>query len=324
MTVLAATCVFIGVTFTGVVAAAPALAAGVWHYPNPSIGVNSAGDQWVFWKGTNGGLWEAYNYGSGWVGPSHITQAGTIGSPPTVQVVPTSTTQYIAWDGTNGYLYLLYWNGSWNGPYNLHIVDNGATPSMMMDNQGVLTIGWKGADGYLDYAYSTENPTGSGWSGPFEISNSGVLGSTPSLYGPAGGQYLDAAWVGSGSYNDLWWRMGNGSVTNLGQGPLQSPPSISEFPDPNDEAYQGFWTGSDNYIWDAAWDYDPLGGISMLHDAADLYMGPAESAPSGVFGLGSWYVVWQGTDNNLYEATCDPANGPSCWNWGEIPGMGPL
>jgi hypothetical protein len=35
----------------------------------PAAGMDSSGATYVYWKGTNGDLWEAYWNGSAWVGP---------------------------------------------------------------------------------------------------------------------------------------------------------------------------------------------------------------------------------------------------------------
>jgi hypothetical protein len=300
----------------GVVAAQPAWADS-WHYPNPSIAANAAGNQWVFWKGTNGGLWEAAYYGGSWHGPTGIGQMGTLGSPPTVAVIGPNV--YVVWEGTDGHLWLGYWSNGWHGPYNLGMGKLGSRPAISADQQNVLTVVWKGNDGNLWYAYSPQNPGASGWSGPHNLGH-GTLGSSPSVTGSVGGQYLDAGWVGSGSSKDLWWRQGNGIFKDLGLGPLNSPPSLVYYAT---DRWQGFWAGTDGALWTAQWSYSVTGGTGV--DATGrLGLGPLGSAPSAAFPLNgnTIYVVWQGTDNNLWETTC---NASSCWGGPhQVPGMGPL
>jgi hypothetical protein len=137
--VLAALALAAVVTAIAVPAAQPAAAASApWHGPNPSIAVDNYSDQFVFWKGTDGGLWEAYNDGS-WHGPIGLHQMGILGSPPSVAVSSTQTTnnglpyQYVVWEGTDRNLWLAYWDGSWHGPAKIGFGPLGSQPSVSVN-----------------------------------------------------------------------------------------------------------------------------------------------------------------------------------------------
>jgi hypothetical protein len=63
----------------------------------PAVAVSSSGNQFVFWEGTNGNLYEAYWDGSpDWPGPTEVTDTnghtiGSMGSAPTAATDGTNT-----------------------------------------------------------------------------------------------------------------------------------------------------------------------------------------------------------------------------------------
>lgn len=78
--------------------------------------VNSSNDhQYVFWRGENGDVYEAYYTGS-WHGPTDMHSkygwGGNIASAPSVAVASDGT-EYVFWRGTQGDIYEAYYNGSW-------------------------------------------------------------------------------------------------------------------------------------------------------------------------------------------------------------------
>jgi hypothetical protein len=313
---------------TGVVQTVqPASAASApWHFPNPAIAVDNAGNQYVFWQGTNGGLWEAYNNGS-WHGPIGF-RAGTLGSTPTVAVSNTRYAysgshiyydQYVVWKGTDNRLWFLYWNGKWNGPYSLGMGPLGSRPSISTDDAGVLTAVWRGTDNALWYAYSTTNPSASGWSGPHRAGD-GPLGSMPSATGPVGGGYVDAGWTGTGPGFDLWYHAEDGTLHNVGMGPLDSPPSLVSVPGGSYRV--GFWAGTDSALWSGEWRYIATTHTLSTSGPGRIGLGPLGSAPMAAFEYNTYYVVWQGTDRNLWEGTCNVVG--TCWALNKVAGMGPL
>jgi predicted Ser/Thr protein kinase len=75
----------------------------------PAAGVDAGGNDYVFWRGTNGALWDKWFLGGQWHGPAPIAAAGTqLASPPSV-AVHADGRQDVFWKGTNGNLYELTW-----------------------------------------------------------------------------------------------------------------------------------------------------------------------------------------------------------------------
>jgi hypothetical protein len=50
-----------------------------------AAGIDTYGSTYVFWKGTDANLWEAYWDGEKWVGPFNLDE-GQLGSQPAVTV----------------------------------------------------------------------------------------------------------------------------------------------------------------------------------------------------------------------------------------------
>jgi hypothetical protein len=314
----------------GVQAAQPAAASTApWHDANPSIAVQGNGDQFVFWKGTNDGLWEAFNNGS-WQGPIEIPNMGPLGTSPTVAVSITTEDQAVVWRGTDDNLWFACWNGSsWNGPDNLHMGQIGSRPDIAASTDGGFVLVWKGTNSALWYAINDDpnsacSGNSSGWTAPASPGE-GPLGSAPSATMMNG--TLEVTWTGTSPY-DLWYyNLGSGKNNNLGQGPLDSAPSLlSPLGNSVDLA---FWAGTNGGLWATQWRYLALTNSLNVQPPGEIFlpdgnsMGPLGSAPSAAFTEGTYYVVWQGQDNGLWEASdyLGPSGG---WTLTEIPGMGPL
>jgi serine/threonine protein kinase len=75
----------------------------------PTAGVDGSGNLYVFWRGTNGSLWDKWFVGGQWHGPAPISAAGTgLASPPSV-AVRTDGRQDVFWKGTDGNVHELSW-----------------------------------------------------------------------------------------------------------------------------------------------------------------------------------------------------------------------
>jgi hypothetical protein len=73
----------------------------------PTAGVDGHGNEYVFWRGTNGALWDKWFVGGQWHGPGPIHAAGTdLASAPTV-AVHADGQQDVFWKGTDGDLWEL-------------------------------------------------------------------------------------------------------------------------------------------------------------------------------------------------------------------------
>jgi hypothetical protein len=140
---------------------------------SPAVAVNAPMDQEeVFWKGTNGGLWEIYWDRNGWHGPVD-NGMGPLGSDPSVAVWPSGTVnpagqQDVFWKGYgNNNLYEAVWtNNRWSakGPVpNVDNVDSAPTVAInaAMNQEEVF---WKGTNGDLWEIYWDRN----GWHGPVD------------------------------------------------------------------------------------------------------------------------------------------------------------
>ena len=84
----------------------------------PSVVPTTDGQQLVYWRGTDGHLWEAWYSGRqlAWAGgllePRH-SRAPT----PSATITPDSTQQLVFWQGTDNRLTeVWYAGGSWHGP----------------------------------------------------------------------------------------------------------------------------------------------------------------------------------------------------------------
>jgi hypothetical protein len=319
----------LAVTFAGAVRAATPAAAASWLNPNPAIAVNGFNDQWVFWQGTNGHLWEAYNSGgSTWQGPTEIAQMGVLGSTPSVAVTGVNgEVPYVVWRGTDGALWFGYDDNGWHGPCRLGMgpIPAGSRPSIeaaQASPPGALTVSWKGANNALWYAYTTAGPQCNGWAGPYSLGD-GPLGSVPSTFGPGGGAYQQTVWTGTGPQYDLWDYVAGG-LYNLGGGPLGSPPSITEYPYPSH--YMVFWAGTNRQLWYSQIDNNGSSG-PVATTPASIGGGPLGGAPTAAFNGANtpdgsiWDIVWQGEDNGLWELSFQDFGSASL---NEIPGMGPL
>jgi hypothetical protein len=275
--------------------------AETWVYVEPSmtrapgVAVNASdGDQYVFWAGQNGGLWEASYNGSSW-SRSELAGMGTLGSEPSAAVGPNGDV-YVFWEGTNGDLWEGYWNGAWNGPIDLHDGPLGSEPTVGVDANGNQFVFWEGTNGGLWEAYYNGS-----WNGPILVPNMGPLGSSPTvavspIHSSGGHGYQYVFWEGTNG--DLWEGYWNGAwngPTNLGDGTLGSPPSAATDDVGNEYV---FWTGGNGGLWET-W----FNGSTWEARAEIAGMGPLGSAPTvGVDAAGNQFVYWKGTNAELWQA----------------------
>jgi hypothetical protein len=86
----------------------------------PTTAVTNAGNQYLYWQGLDGNLYEAYWNGTTWVGWNSLGN-GPLNSAPAAGVTPAAspTTLYVQWQGTDLNLWgatLTFSNSSWTGP----------------------------------------------------------------------------------------------------------------------------------------------------------------------------------------------------------------
>jgi hypothetical protein len=299
--------------------AATAAATAASLSPNPSVAIDAATDQDVFWKGRGDGLWEA-EYNGSWHGPYSL-HMGVLLSSPSATFDSHGSGPYVVWEGTNGHLWFTYNTGSgWLGPYDLGMGQFGSAPDITAADDGSLYVFWTTTNGSLYYTHSGTTPGPTGWSPPTSA-GAGSLATGPSVTLAGGG--ISAAWATTS--HELEYRAEDGSLHDLGYY-LASQPSLI----PEEDYRVAFYVGSNGYLYEDEWEYlalthtmSVLGG-GEIEQAAGGAIGGFASAPSAVFLDGTYYVFWQGTDQNqsLWEATCNVVYGP-CWAVHDL-GMGPV
>jgi hypothetical protein len=242
--------------------------SGTWSGPNdlgygqlgsePTVatGPQSSGGyayQYVFWRGANGDLWEAFWNGS-WQGPKDLGY-GPLGSAPTVGV-DSSGNEYVFWESANAVpadrgLEEAEWNGSsWGSAHAISGMGPlGSSPTVAVAADGDQYVFWEGTNGDLWEAFWN----GSSWNGPTDRGD-GTLGSPPAAgVDGSGNEYV--FWEsGSGNLEETQWNGSSwGSAHAIsGMGPLGSAPAVAVAS--GGDQYV-FWEGTGpNYdLWEAAW-----------------------------------------------------------------------
>jgi hypothetical protein len=271
------------ITGAEVVAAGPALAASA-SARGPAAAVDSFENQYVFWKGTDGNLWEALHntYTNRWSKAN--LKMGPLGSEPTVAVSnqvfrgpgrKLFNALYVYWRSTTGDLMFAYWNGRWHGPSHIGISPICSQPSATFVTAPLgprIIIFWKGLGisgscshgpgiSSLWYAFSTRFPptSGSDYSGATLDAFGRFVGSSPSITtvrstcapGAHCDKYVVIAWQGTSGY--LWeevWNQENGNVSgptrDTRAGVIGSAPSVGTI---------SLEVGSSAPVdtWDVAW-----------------------------------------------------------------------
>jgi hypothetical protein len=256
----------------------------------PAAGADGSGDQYVFWEGTNGALWDRWYVNGSWHGPAKIGAAGIMGSAPAV-AVSASGQQDVFWRGRGaGNLWESWHTTSWHGAVNLHAGRLGSQPAAGADKSGNQYVFWRGTDGHLwDEWYLGER-----WHGPARIKTAGKIASAPALAVTAAGvQHVFWKGLDGNLWEDTYadgWR----PAVSLGSGPLGSGPTAGV--DADGDIFV-FWQGTGGDLWDR-W------------TTAGQWHGPARIASGGTLGSaptvavqqrGQQDVFWRGTDGNLWE-----------------------
>jgi hypothetical protein len=243
----------------------------------PAVAVTGAGNQYVFWKGTNGHLWEGYYLGGSWHGPSEVTdtagdKVGPMASPPGAGV-DSSGNVYVFWkNGGDGGLEETsgkgYQPGSFSGYHEIGgTAPLGSAPAVAVSGGGNQYVFWQNASGYLEEAYNLNGT----WNGPSPVTDTANDKMGPMATAPGAG--IDS----SGNVYVFW--------KNSSDGGLEETSGLG---------------------------YQP-GSFNAQHEIAG--MAPLGSAPGvAVAGDGNQLVFWKGADANanLFEANWNGTwNGPT-------------
>ena len=196
-------------------------ALGSWHGPvdwtasfggrglltsSPTVVPTVDGEQLVFWRGTDGHLWEAW-YTGVWNGPADFTTLGSLASAPSAAVTPDSSHQQLVfWQGNDNRLTEVWYAlGSWHGPVEWTVLGAiSSPPSVTVTPDGsTQLVFYRSPAGHLLEGWFA---VGS-WHGPVDWTNAafggnGLLTSSPSVaVTPDNSQQL-VFWQGAGS--TLW------------------------------------------------------------------------------------------------------------------------
>ena len=246
------------------------------------------GNEDVFWRGTDGNLWQMYTINGTWYGPQQMTTLGNLASDPQ----PISWgygNEEVFWRGTDGNLWQMYYLNGWQGPASLGDGPLGnATPVPVSWGFGNIEVFWEGTDQNIWEAYYDN-----GWIGPVGLGD-GPLGTGTTLSGVSWGVgNIDLFWKGTDQ--NLWeayYAYGWHGPVGLGDGPLGSAPHpVASAPGVLDV----FWEGSDQGLWHA-WYNGGWNGPGTLPGK------PLGSQPIVTsWGGGRVDVFWVGTDGNLWH-----------------------
>ncbi|MHB8719497.1 MAG: hypothetical protein ACYDAC_11490 [Candidatus Dormibacteria bacterium] len=301
----------------------PAFNPGAVGAPSVTVLPDNS-QQLVFWRGSNGDLFEAWYASGAWNGPVDVTAtyfggADTLTSPPSVTVDPVSNQQLVFWQGSGGHLFEAWWAGHWNGPVDVTANYFGGTatltsaPSVAIDSgRHQQLVFWRDGGGHLFEAWWAGH-----WNGPVDVTanyfgGSAVLSSSPSIAfdaatSQATGQQL-VFWQGpSGHLMEAWYDTGwHGPVDVTasyfsGSSPLSSSPGAAVTANGSQQLV--FWQGPSGHLEEAWYDTGWHGPVdvtaSYFGGAGPLTSAPAVAVtPDGAQQL----VFWQGASQSLWEA----------------------
>jgi hypothetical protein len=217
----------------------------------------------------------------------------------------------VYWRGADGYL----WEnaesaGHWRGPIRTPIAGLGSFPAATIGSHGYDYVFWEGANGGL---WEAGNYPG-GWVGPTDL-GMGPLGSQPtatSIPNSSGVAEIDVFWHGNQAGANLWrgsYETATGKwsgPTEIGMGPLGSPPTATEQETSAGPQIQVYWKGTNGPLWEA-----DTSGASKWSGPTNHGMGPLGSAPAvAALSYGNEAVFWGGTFGRLWQADWDSTS----WN----------
>jgi hypothetical protein len=229
----------------------------------------SADNQYVFFRGGNNHVYEAFHDANGWHGgydlctKYHWGCAST--SAPSVAVNPTNNDQYVFFLGSNGDIYEAFTqSGGWHGPINMCTSHHwgcglSSDPDVGVGDDGTQYVFYRGGNNHVYQAFHNSN----GWHGGFDLCSR--FGWTCSLLSPPR--------VGVNPSNNYKY------VVYLGS---------------NGDIYEAFNTSSDAL---RDW-HNPINMCTSHHWGCGL-----SSAPDvGVGDDGTQYVFFRGGNNHVYQA----------------------
>lgn len=261
--------------------------------PAPVV-TSRTGNQAIFWKGGDNGLWEAWNNGGGWTRAVELP-AASLASAPSAAVTAAGQ-QIVFWEGTDRLLHEMWWqSGQWSGPV---IVDGGlpidSRPSVLVTPRTqAQAVFWRSPDGGLESAWFQAGR----WNGPVSVAGASGMLSPPSAINATGGDQA-VFWQGSdGKLAEAWWTAvdvtWHGPVNPGGGMPVGSSPSAALTADGQQIV---FWQGSDDSLQESWW--SPRFGWSGPSRYG--FASPRSSPSVDTDSAGQQHVFWEGDDGNIW------------------------
>ena len=254
--------------------------------PVPQVS-NPPGAEYVFWRGTDGNLWDEQYSDNSW-SLLVALNSGPLGSGPAV-AAHASGEQDVFWEGTQGSLWEMWYYGQWVGPVELNAGTLGSAPAVGVDASDNEYVFWRGTDRLLWEMFYI----GGKWSAPTPL-DSGALGSAPVVAVHPNGEQ-DVFWKGTdGGLWEMWYSGGwNGPANITSAGQLGSAPAVGVDASNNEYVY---WQGTDGLLWQMSY----IGAKWSL--STPINSGALGSAPVvAVHPNGEQDVFWEGTDGGLWE-----------------------
>lgn len=281
---------------------------------------DSAGDQFVVWRGQDTRLWYViYSRSSSqWGLPEVVPGSRALGSAPTVAIDQHGPQRHlwVLWRDDDGRLWsaggeiggsvtamsVIRWEGTARVAGAGNLASQPAATYVDFGSASGLWVFWKEPDGGLASEKATVGVTGLTWSHrPTTIPGMGPLGSQPAAGSDAAGR-IYVYWQGAGVNTSLWEEWYDGAVWSNAPISLAftqqtgSAPSVAVTPSGQQYIY---WQGIDHNLWFAEWT-----GSKWLNNGANFIGdGPLNSQPAATFSPGSLNVFWEGTDLNLWTAS---------------------
>jgi hypothetical protein len=285
---------------------APLSAQAATAYPvgRPlAVVARAPGDEEVYWRGSDGYLWESAESGGVWRGPMRTPVGGLASSP--AATIGSHGYDYVFWEGINHALWEAgdYPQGWIVSQVGMGPLGSQPTAASLPNSSGVseIDVFWEGTDGDLWRALY-ETATGK-WTGPSNV-GMGPLGSPPTAaeQSTSAGPQIQVYWKGTDGA--LWEADTSGGTkwsgpTSHGMGPLGSAPAVASLGYGNEYV---FWGGTVGRLWQASWDSTSWNGVN-LNGPTSVGFGPMAAAPTVAAAAPDEYdVFWIGTDSNLWQA----------------------
>jgi len=204
--------------------------------PRPSVTRDAKTDrEWIYYRGTNGAIFQLYFDGSGWDSPQEF--AGTavaVNSNPVAVREPATGHEWVYYQGTSGAIYQLYFSGeAWSPPQEFAGTHAAPETSPVVTHDATTQQEWvyyQGSNGAIYQLYFS----GKAWSPPGEFAGTHAApgSSRAAIHEPG----TDQEWVyyqgSSGAIYQLyfsgkaWSPPGEFAGTHAGEG--ASPAAIRE------------------------------------------------------------------------------------------------